>query len=361
MSNRKLVILGVVAAVMIVWAVVQSRISNRPRPEAEGPVYLIQGLNPADIDRVVLHVGEKTVTLKRENSGFVVPEKDGYPAAGRKVNDLITKCLDIKTVELYTDDKASHKDLGVTEEDAQSMVKFFKRDSSVLTGVVVGKSKAEGEGAYVRLVSSDKVYITLEHPWFTDRAMSYINPVITLLNEDDVESVTVSGPNDVFTLRTEKDSDNIVLENLPAGKKLKDEECKKVFGALTNLRFNDVKKESTIKEGLNFERQFVCRLKDSTVYTLNIARKDDKTYVTCNAEFTDKTPVTKENAVESAEQLKEKELKLLARDKAGEFSAKHKDWVYEIPEYKVEQLVKELSELLEDEQAGDPNSAEGQQ
>ena len=60
-----------------------------------------------------------------------------------------------------------------------------------------------------------------------------------------------------------------------------------------------------------FEKQYMGWLKDSTVYALRIAQKDDKTYVSCVAEFTDKTPVEKASIdqggeVESEEELKKK-------------------------------------------------------
>ena len=103
-------------------------------------------------------------------------------------------------------------------------------------------------------------------------------------------------------------------------------------------------------EELAFNRQFVCRLKDSTVYTMKIAQRSDKTFITCRAEFTDKTPVTKEEGiVESEDELKKKEAKLLAKDKAEEFSSKHSNWVYEVSENDAGNLVKSLSELLEEE------------
>ncbi len=363
MSNKKLVILAIIAGLMIILAVVQSRDSSRPRPQAAGPVYLIQGFNPAEIGGITLQAKENTMTLRRVGNSFVVSDRDDYPALGRKVNELITGCLDIKTVELYTDDKTSHKDLGVTEADARTVIKFIKPDSSVLTGVIIGKSKEQGEGTYVRLVLSDKVYVTLDRPWFTDRPMGYINSVITQVTSSDVESVTVSDPNGTYTLKTEAGGRSIVIEDIAVGKKLKDKESKNVIAALENLRFDDVKRESTFK-GLFFERQYVCRLKDSTVYTLNVARKYDKTYITCDAEFTDKRQIIKADTVESEEQLKEKEAKLLARDKAERFSMKHKEWVYEISQYRAKHLTMGLSELLEDkqpqqqaEEAGDPNAA----
>src|SRR4030043_128909 len=106
----------------------------------------------------------------------------------------------------------------------------------------------------------------------------------------------------------------------------------------------------------------MCRLKDSTVYALRIAQKDGKTYVSCVAEFTDKTPVEKApvdqgGKVESEEELKKKEAKLLARDNATKFTTKHQGWVYEIAEWKAKNLMKELADLIGDEKKSEENAA----
>jgi hypothetical protein len=106
----------------------------------------------------------------------------------------------------------------------------------------------------------------------------------------------------------------------------------------------------------------MCRLKDSTVYALRIAQKEDKTYVSCVAEFTDKTPVEKASVnqggeVESEEELKKKEAKLLARDNATKFTAKHQGSVYEIADWKAKNLMKELADLIEDEEKTEENAA----
>jgi hypothetical protein len=346
MSNRKLAILGVVAAFMVIWAVAQSRISSSKKTESGELTYLIQGLNTADIGSIVLGTGGNAVTLKRNQGHFVVVNKDNYPADASRINELITACLGIQTTELYTDEKANHKDLGVTEEDARSVVKFFKQDSSPITGVIIGKDREKGRGAYVRLTSNDKVYVTPEAPWIKSRAMDYIDQQLITINRDDIESVTVSYPGGNYTLS--KGDKGIILENLPEGKKLKKSKaCEQIFNALTNLRFDDVMGKVSEKN-LNFEKQYVCKLKDSTVYTISITRKDGKSYVSCDCEFTDKTPVTKERSIESEEDLKKKEAKLLAQDKANEFSAKHKGWVYEISEGTANLMTKQPSELVED-------------
>ena len=371
MSYIKLTILGVIAFIMVILAVVLSHFSNRPRVVSDSLIYLVQGLDTDEIGSIVLGTGEDAFTLKRQQSGFVISDKDNYPAKTSEINSMISKCLEIQTSEFVTDNPANHEDLEVTEEKARSVVMFMKADpnSSLLTGVVIGKTKELGQGSYVRVLSSDsaisnKVYVTSNAPWFGGGAMNYIDQELISAKREDIESVTVSSQNGPYTLKTKEDSQDIILDNIPAGKKLKSSDAQSVFTALTSLRFDDVKK---ISSDMAFERQYMCRLKDSTVYALRIDREDDKTYVSCVAEFTDKTPVEKASIdqggeVESEEELKKKEAKLLARDNAVQFTMKHNGWVYEIAEWKAKNLTKELADLIEDEDkpeedvAADPNS-----
>lgn len=126
MSNRKLIILSIVAALMIVWAIIQSHIGVTPARAPSGSSYLLQGLDTAKIASILIGTGEDAVRLIREDNRFVVGNKDNYPAVTSKINDLITSCLDIRTVELMTSNAVNHKELEVTEEKAKSVVKFLK-------------------------------------------------------------------------------------------------------------------------------------------------------------------------------------------------------------------------------------------
>jgi len=348
MSNKKLAILGVIAVCMVIWAVVQSKISNKSLTAPSGPTYLIQGLNPDDIGNIVLGTGENEVTLKRQSGRFVVADKDNYPAETKQINDLLTKCLDIKTSQFITDNRENHEALGLIEKEARNVVKFLKPDSSMLTGVIVGKSKEEGQGSYIRLANSDEVYVATETPWIRSKAIDYINQELVSAERENIESITVNIPDGGYTLKRKENSEDLLLENIPADKKLKDSDSKSVFNALTDLKFTDVKKKSSASDELTFDKQYVCRLADSTVYIVSIAQKDEKTYITCQSEFTDTTPVPRPTQDESEEELKKKEAKFLARDSAKEFTAKHKDWIYEIADWKAKNLTKKLSDLLED-------------
>jgi hypothetical protein len=360
MSNKKLAILAILAVLIVVWAVVQSRISSGPQVTPESVVYLIQGLDPADIDSIVLGTGDSAVTLNRQGGCFVVANKDNYPAEASKINDLLTRCLEIRTTQIYTEARANHEDLQVTEKKARSVVKFLKTDSSLLAGVIVGKDRELGEGTYVRLATDDKVYVAPSVSWFGAKALDYINQELISVKREDIQSVSVKSSGGEYLLKAGEDGGKlVVLENMPEGKRLKSSDSETVFSAVTSLRFDDVTKNAG---GFSFDKQFICKLKDSTVYTIKIAQKDSKTYITCQADFTDTEPVVmKENEVQSEEQLKKNEAKLLNRDKAKEFTAKHQGWVYEIADWKAKYLTKQLSDLLEDlpkpkEKPAEPNA-----
>jgi len=356
MSNKKLAVLGIVTVVMIILAVLTNPSSKKMKSGGAGEAYLIQGLDPSEIDSMVLGTGSDTVTLKRQGDRFLVAEKDDYPAKTDAINDLIAACLDIKTTEMYTDDKKNHKDLGVTEEDAGNVVKLFKADSSQLAGFIIGKNKQQGQGTFIRLVSDDKVYLSLDLPRVNTNMMDYIESSLLSINSGDVESVQVVSGKESYSIKR-KEGGELILENIPEGKKQKDDDCKSVFEAATSLWLTNVSKGTS---NVLFDKKYICRLKDSTVYTLDIAQKESKSYLVCSAEFTDQTPVTKPKAGESEEELKKKEALLLGRDNAREFSRKHKGWVYEIEQYNASNLVKELLELIEDKPQdsnapGEPN------
>jgi hypothetical protein len=363
MSNRNLLILGLVAAGLVFLAVVMSGISNRPRETSAAPSYLIQGLEPDQIARITVGSGSEgeLVVLTRRGANFVVTNKDNYPALVSEINRVITTCLDIKTSELYTDNPANFKDLGVDEENARIIVKFYKPDSTLLTGVVIGKQIPKVSLGYVRRVEDNKVYVmSSQVPWIKKSPVEYTDQQLTSVKREDVELVTVSGPNDSYVLKPGVGEKSVILDRMPEGKKLKENIASGVFTALAGLRFDDVNSETTRKY-LKFDRKFVCRLKNSTMYTILLAKDGDDWFAKCDAVFMDQTPVTKtQGQVESEEQLKKKETKLLARDAAEDFSEKHKSWVYQIPPYKAENLTKPPSELVEDIKppaVGEPNKA----
>ena len=345
MSNRNLVFLVIIAAVLLTWAVIQSKISNRTRTVSHGPAYLVSGLNTEDLESIEIKSGDNAFTIKRSGDKFVLAEKDNYPVDISKINDLISKCLDIKISQIITDKSNNHKDLGVVEEYAQTVIKFIKPDSSVLMGLIIGNTKESGQGTYVRLISNDHVYEAAEIPYFETQEINYLKKMIVSIVRKDIEKVTVISPEGQYTLEAQDGSNDIALANIPAGKSLKKTDADSVFNVLSDLNFTDVMKDPG---DLTFENTYICRLFNTTEFTFNIAQKDEKTFIKCSAKFTEGRPISIKKD-EPQEQLKEKEEKLLLDDKANDFTDRHEGWVYQIPDYKAGNLTKALADLLEDQ------------
>jgi hypothetical protein len=366
MSNRKFAVLGIVAALMVMLTVVlETRKGRAPVGGSPAGSYLIQGLDTAQISRIVIGIGDNAVKLIREGNRFVVGNKGNYPAVTSKINNLLTSCLDVRTIELITSDPANHESLDVTEEKAQSIVKFLDKDGQIITGVIIGSSRLpelqmDKRSTYVRLISSNDVYEAKNVPLLGGSATDYIEKEIVNVDDSDVARVTVSGPEGSYVLRPDDSNDaNVVLEDAPAGKKLKVSDCKQVLSALSYLSFSDVKRESSFEEGeLKFDSTYTSELKDLTVYDFKIAKAGEKMYVKCSADYIgDASKMPK-----SEEELKDKEAELLARKGAVDFTRKHQGWVYEISEWKTKDLTKKLTELVEEEKEGEayrPSSTEG--
>jgi len=355
MSNRSLTILGVVAAAMLAWAIVQSHWSRRPGGESGGVRPLIQGLLPADIHSIVIGQGKETVTLRREGEGFVLVNRDNYPAANREINRIITDCLDMTVGRRVTGDAGNHAELEVTEEKARTVVKFLRvpaqadQPGELIAGVLIGKSAGEGGGAHVRLANSNDVYVCENVPWFSTSALSWVDQQLLNVSREQLARVKVQGPQESYTL--EGEPNNVVrVAEAPAGRQSQSSACEQAFTALGGLRFNDVQRQSERTESPVFDRRYIGELKDGTVYTCELGSRADKYYLKCGVKFLGPTEV-RVGQGESAEQLKAKEAQLKAGEAAQRFAQRHQGWVYEISKWQYDRMTKPLNDLLEKPQS----------
>jgi hypothetical protein len=351
MSDRKLALLGVAAVVMVALTMVVGRVFDRPVRESKQEVPLIQGLDVSDVAVIELGKGNESGKLRREGKGFVIADKSDYPALMSKINNLVASCLDIVVGEVVTENPANHEALEVTEEKASNVVKFLDGKGKLITGVVIGKRDSQAGGSYVRMPSEDasvsnRVYVTPRVSWLQMASLSYTEKKFIDVKKEEITKVVVTGPEGSYTITG--DNGKIELQGIDEGKQAKGTDYEQIFSAIVGLEFEDVKKDGE-GEALNFDSSYVCYLKDSTVCTFLLAKKDDKVYAKCSAEFTDKTEVTmQKGVVESEEQLKEKEAKLLARDAAKEFSKRHEGWVYTLSSWPGNNMTKKFLDLVED-------------
>jgi hypothetical protein len=359
MSNKQLTILGIIAAVMLTWAILQSYLTRPQSAKSPEEIFLIQGMPVDEVGKIVLGLQEKEVTLLRSGENeFVVANKDNYPADTAKVRELLENCIKIRTSELVTDQKKNHKALGVHTDDPNgpdAVVRFYRRTeeggnaTELITGIVLGDRVQQGSGQYIRRFEKDIVYRAENTPYLNTTAMNYIDNELLKLKKEQIVKVVVKRPEDTYTVTTDP-NDNVILVNKPKNRELKKYDTEQVFEALTSLSFSDVQAESEKTKGLKYEVTYQCFLKDATLYVIGLAQKDDKHYIKCQAGYTDKSIETLLRKRQKSEaEIKEGADKLKIYDEAQKFTRQHAPWVYEISSWQAGKMSKKLEDLLEEE------------
>jgi len=346
MTNRQLCILTGVAVVMVVVTVLLHVGSGGPESSFVSGTALIQGLDPDQVRTIVIKSDKETVTLARgQDGGFVVREKQNYPASMKAINELIVKALDIRCKQEVTDNPEHHKELGVAEGEGVALaVTFLNTEGQPIIGFVMG-TRAEIGGVYVRIAGQDTVYASERYLWLNSEPMNYIEEQLLAVNRADIERVGVTVGEDGYVIGLDKKAGTPVLQNVPEGKQAKTNEVGDVFEALTGLDMADVVAADKIKPA--WDATYTCRLKSGLRYTVRLAKDGDKHYARLRAKQPPGGPVTIDGS-ESDEQLKKNEAFLKAVAAAEAVRLKHEAWVYELAGWKAGRLRRPLAELIED-------------
>ena len=345
MTDKKLTVLGIAAIAMVILVGIQSGLLNKRPAAPASQGYLLQGLSTDAVATILIGASADQVILTRKGTAFTVVSLDDYPAKTDQVNGLLTQCLDIKTLELITSNPANHAEIGVTQDTARYVLKFVDANNEPLAGLLISETNPDTGNAYAKLLSSDDVYAITNVPWLYTTAGDYLEKLLLNVDQPNIESVTVTTASGDYTLQPMGTAGEVTVADLPAGVDVDAALAKKVFTALGNLRFTEVR--TAAAEKLDFTFFYKCTLKDTTVYTISIARRAASFFIKCDAEFMDRSQVKMQRGVvESDEELKKKEAKLLAKQAVDKFNKLHTGWVYELPAFQAENMTKHLSDLL---------------
>lgn len=347
-TNRNLLALVVVTAACVAVTAVLYSGKAGPAGAFQSGTLLIQGLAPEKVHSILISKGKDTVTLTRfekdKEKGFTVGERENYVASNGRINQFLLAAMEIRCKEKITDAKENYGELGVAD-DAPDAVTVRLRDAEgkVLLGFVKGKN-ADGGGAYVRLLDRPTVYATEGYLNIDATPAGYLDKTLIQAKREQVQRVDVQSGKDKYTL-AKGDKDALVLQPIPEGKRAKDSALQDVFNALGNLDFTDVTPAKDL--ALTWDATYTCQLESGLVYTVKLAKKDEKHYVQVSAKGPDVSSVSI-TKTESDAELKKKEAVLLAVETAQKFTPKHAPWVYQVQSWSADRLRKPLADLVED-------------
>jgi hypothetical protein len=340
--KRANLILAVVAAVLFVASALSYRASVARAERFERGQKLLPNLNPDEVATIAVTKGEETVTLKRQEEGFVVAERDGYPAANEAVNRFLRDLLDLALEREVGKGAELEKELELEPPGPETLDLALKNAAGAdMVRLKLGKPSDEGGGRFVERLGAEGgvVYLTSGNPYLSTDAGSFLKKEI--LDVPATEVVRVAGAD--FTLE-KGDGEDFRLAGA-AGRELKASEVNRLKAGLTALSFQEVfPADDPQVAGLDFAESLRFDLADQSGYLVATARLADRRFLRIRGFSTvDRVAIGMD---ESEEELKAKADTLTKVDAMQEFNAFHGSWVYELPSYKAEALELARKDLL---------------
>jgi len=349
MTNKRLNILGLISIIMIVVTVFLYTPHKQKEITLLRGSYLMGGLSMDDINTIIITKGSNNITLNRKDDNFTIKEKSGYLADAKTINELFTKCLDIKVDDFITNKKSNYKTLGLTKDTPESIKITFKdKNGKVISGIIVGNRTDNGRGNYIKSINKDDVYTSLDLLYFKTDVKEYLDKSIFNIKSKDISSISLKGKDGYMI--SKGPSDEVRLINPPEGKKVDKSSINSVFNVLVGLEFDDVAKASTQK--LDFTDEFICKTKNKITYHILKANKGKNIWIKVNAMGPSAEDIQESRKIsreDSEKTLKNKSSILDSGEIAKKFNQRTNEWVYKIPSFKAKDLNKKMNDLLKKE------------
>ena len=338
MNNRTMIWLAGALVILAILAMIGQR-GQQPQTQS-GNMFLPGLLESLDDVRRVEIVGageERLATLERNDSGWTVLERGGYPADLTKTRHALLSLAETQILEAKTANPALHDRLGleaITSDTAGGIaVELIGLAEPVR--IIVGDAEGDYQ-RYVRRQGEDQTYLINRDPELATSAVDWLDTEIINVDGERIQHVTVSRSDGepLIVSKAVRGQANFTVENIPEGRKIRYDSIANVMGnILESLTLDDVEPltETTDEVIVTEFRTF-----DGLVITARSLERDDSAW----ASFA--------SAVDPTLPPESEQTRADAAVEATEINERVQGWRYQIATYKFDQLTREIADLLQD-------------
>lgn len=393
--NWKTLLVLLILAGAAVYGVVQLKPQQQGAPTAASEPALLypqlaDQINDVNLIRIVKAGDTPVVELKHTEQGWVLANKDNYPASLDTLRELLSTLVDAKIVETKTSNPERYAALGVEDisaEDAQGMRIDLEGGSEPISLIVGNLNSSNQQQTYVRKADQAQSLLISGSLAPADDVQRWARQPIVAIPAEQVQKVVIKHPDgeQLTVYKSGRSDTNFKLFNLLEGRELSHDTVANPIGnALSNLRLEDVRTveqlnpadaEPVITEYYTF---------DGRKITLQGFQQDDNYYLHLQAAFDAdqfeqfrpkaEPATTDDSADESADDTestandeaatetaeadtaesdtdadKASDAEQLAQQMA-ELDAQLKPWVFAVSQYKYQSVSKRLEDLLKPEE-----------
>jgi len=295
-----------------------------------------------DVSRVIVQDDAMTVNLVKKESDWVLEEKSGYPADFSKVKQLLVTLADMETIESKTSRPESYgrigvQGVGVEGDEKSKQIKLLDKSEGLLYSVIIGKAKqASGPGSkqalYARLENEDKSWLVSGSVRVPTSLDQWLDKAIVNIDRKEIQSVEIKHADNTSLkiFKAEKEATDFTIEEQPAGTKVKSvSTVNNIASGLQNLTFDDVVVRSKFEIDEKEISHVSFKTFDDLIVNAKLAKKDDKDYIWFDAK----------SATGEGESM----------NKAQELNNDFALWIYQVPSFKADALLKQMADLVEPE------------
>ncbi|MES2563399.1 MAG: DUF4340 domain-containing protein [Pseudomonadota bacterium] len=247
---------------------------------------LLPNLKVADVAQIELRDAKSTVTLARKDTGWVVQERNGYPAEFKSISDLIIKLIDLKVIQAEAVGDALLPRVALVEpgkgDGAGTQVTFKDAAGKMLSNVVLGKvilKKDPGNplptaqdgvpaGRYVRVLDSGAV-VVVSDPLANAEAQPGRWLDKSFAKADRIKTLTLAGDG---SWKISRDPEWGQWKFAAGSGDLDPSAAVTAVNALGNLTFNDVA-VTAMPEDEGKPVTLIAETFDQLTYTYKIAKR----------------------------------------------------------------------------------------
>jgi hypothetical protein len=345
MSARALVVLVVLLIIVGGGALLYQRQQANERPQNAGVLGkpLLKDLRAADVATIKISEPKSVLTVQHKDEGWVIAERDAFPADVAKVRGFVIRMLELKigqSAPLGDKDRAR-----LNLDDSGTRLEFDALDGKPLAVLIVGKKyfkrdvenadKAPADGRFVALPGQAGTAYIVSDPLTqaSTRSADWIDR--TSFQVEKVKTLEVRFPDGSgWQIERAADNPDWKLADAKPGDKLDIGKANAASYSLSLLELADVAPKDAQDTGLDKPTLVSATTLDGLAYEIRVGKAEGANYYVA---FASSGTVQGPDDDERIKKLKAR----LPREK------RLSDYVLLIPKSKLEDTLKPRAELLE--------------
>jgi len=363
MKNNKLLLFSAITVIVILAASITSKL-QAPQVKREKEILLPELASRInDVATITVKGSRRFVDLQKQDDIWIITNADNYPAVFEKVRDTVISLSTLKILAEKTDNPEFYSRLDVEGPEvagSRSLLLTLKDTSGqIMTSIIIGaprhsKAASNKPGLYVRRPNEKQALLVEGALFLTDQVTDWFNQNILDIPSSAIREVWIHHP-DGDDLKMSKEARAAPEFKLKGDVK----QVKSVFKliltristSLEELRADGV---SSIN---NFEfpdDAVVTTFKtfDGLIITVKSAIVDDKPYSHFSFSVDDSLL---QNTTDSEQRTAQK---IDIENEARILNSVLSDWVYQIPDFKYQDMTKKLENITTSLEPGSESSIE---